>query len=73
MIGYNTLGTYDLRQDADFKILLDAIEERVFNFVKMRMGRDSLGLFFIVGGATVKWGCTPSSKFQEFWRKSGHH
>tara|TARA_R100001015_G_C4618838_1_gene175410 strand:- start:300 stop:887 length:588 start_codon:yes stop_codon:yes gene_type:complete len=32
---YNTLGTYDLRQDADFKILLDAIEERVFNFVKM--------------------------------------
>jgi uncharacterized protein (TIGR02466 family) len=31
---YNTLGTFELSNDAPFKILLDKIEEKVFEFTK---------------------------------------
>ena len=31
---YNTLGTFELSNDAHFKILLDKIEEKVFEFTK---------------------------------------
>jgi uncharacterized protein (TIGR02466 family) len=31
---YNTLGTYDLQSDNDFKIILDKIEDKVFEFTK---------------------------------------